>query len=215
MFLQNAFYTLTTPHYRHLSPGLHQRYSATIPHPKHTKLTPRALFQDQQLSKSKSFSSKTKQKKHIQIPLQKCHSFRFQTAESYFQPIKNVHEENLMRNGYVSELGPKYHMRPHKREKHKSKGPLILLKPGGFRDNFHFQENMQSCVQLQYPQPLLPSQSSKPNGVVYADLDMSPTTNKQSVHDSSGLFSNKNQKTKPKTEYATLKFNEVGQEIDV
>lgn len=73
---------------------------------------------------------------------------------------------------------------------------------------------MQSCVQLQYPQPLLPSQSSKPNGVVYADLDMSPPTNKQSVHDSSGYL-NKNQKTKSKTEYATLKFNEVGQEIDV
>lgn len=220
MFLQNAFYTLTTPHYRQYSQGLNQQYSATIPHPKHTKLTPRTLFHDQQLPKSKSFSSKTKQKKHIQIPLQKCHSFRFQTAESYFQPIKNVHEENLMRNGYVSDLGPNYpnsrQLRPHhKRDKHKNRGPLVLLKPGGFRDNLHFQENMQSCVQLQYPQPLLPSQSvaSKPNGVVYADLDMSPPTNKQSVHDSSGSLSNK--KTKPKTEYATLKFNEVGQEIDV
>lgn len=115
-----------------------------------------------------------------------------------------------MRNGYVSDLGPSRHF---KRDKHKSsgggssKGPLVLLKPGR-----HFQEG---CVQLQYPQPVLPSQqsvASKPNGVVYADLDMSPpTTNKQSVHDCSG-----NKKTsKAKTEYATLKFNEVGQEIDV
>lgn len=122
-----------------------------------------------------------------------------------------------MKNGYVSDLGPSYpHSRPHKREKHKSKGPLVLLKPTGFRENLHFQENMQSCVQLQYPQPLLPSQSvaCKPNGVVYADLDMSPPTNKQNVHDTSSAALN-NKKTKTKTEYATLKFNEVGQEIDV
>lgn len=122
-----------------------------------------------------------------------------------------------MRNGYVSDLGPSYpdssrHMRPNKRDKHKSsKGPLVVLKPGGFRDNLQFQENMQSCVQLQYPQPVLP----KPNGVVYADLDMSPPTNKANVHDSSGGTLNNKKTNKTKTEYATLKFNDVGQEIDV
>lgn len=105
-----------------------------------------------------------------------------------------------MRNGYR-----------HKREKHK-KGPLVVLKP---REDLH--------LQLQYPQPVLPLQQqqqqeisvcSKPNGVVYADLDMSPpspaATNKHEC-----VVGSANKKTKAKTEYATLKFNEVGQEIDV
>lgn len=185
------------------------QYSATIPHQKHTKLIPRALFQDQQIAKSKSFSSKSKQKKHFQIPLQKCHSFKFQTAESYFQPIKNVHEENLMRNGYTSN----YTARHQKRDKHKGKGPLVLRQPG----ELHFQENMQSCVQLQYPQPLLasPNPTNKPNGIVYADLDMASGNSKKVTNIQDTSSSNKTQKIKSKTEYATLKFNDVGQEIDV
>lgn len=195
------------------------------------KLIPRALFQDQQLSKSKSFSSRSKQKKHFQIPLQKCHSFKFQTAESYFQPIKNVHEENLMRNGYVSDFGPGYpdrdHSRPHKRDKYKNKGPLVLRRPSDYhhQDSGRFQENL---VQLQYPQPLYCSSRSnnakkdntaadRPNGLVYADLDMpksSNSSNKKSAQTGSSPLTQL-QKTKPKTEYATLNFNEVGKEIDV
>lgn len=193
------------------------QYSATIPHQKHAKLIPKALFQEQ-LSKSKSFSSKSKQKKHhFQIPLQKCHSFKFQTAESYFQPIKNIHEQDLMRNGYVTDYPESsHHVRHHKRDKpkQKTKGPLVLRRPGDYQQNIHFQENMQ----LQYPQPVfgLPLQNTaptKPNGVVYADLDM-PASNKQGSF-SLGSSKPKSQKSKPKTEYATLKFNEVGQEIDV
>lgn len=93
----------------------------------------------------------------------------------------------------------------------------MLRQPGEYPESMHFQGNMQSCVQLQYPQPMLaaPAQnfSSKPNGVVYADLDMPSGNNKKCAQDASA--SSKNQKIKPKTEYATLKFNEVGQEIDV
>ena len=180
---------------------------------------PRTLFQDQQLPKSKSFNTKTKQKKHFQIPLQKCHSFKFQTAESYFQPIKNIHEENLMRNGYVSDLGqsnyPRHHNRPHKREKHK-KGPLVVRRPSDYQENVQFQENVQNSVQLQYPQPLLGrnNTTNKPNGVVYADLDMPKSETKNSPQDGTNSLV-KAQKPKPKTEYATLKFNDIGQEIDV
>lgn len=176
------------------------------------KLIPRSLFQDQQLAKSKSFSSKPKQKKHFQIPLQKCHSFKFQTAESYFQPIKNIHEENLMKNGYISDLGPNYpesNSRSHKRDKQKTKGPLVIKRTS---------DHCQNSVQLQYPQPVLPkgatnTLSSKPNGIVYADLDM-PKTSKKSLQDGNPSLS-RSQKPKPKTEYATLKFNDIGQEIDV
>lgn len=54
---------------------------------------------------------------------------------------------------------------------------------------------------------------AKPNGVVYADLDM--PSNKRSSHDSTSSKSKSIQNSKQKTEYATLKFNEIGQEIDV
>ncbi|KAJ8948367.1 hypothetical protein NQ318_019352 [Aromia moschata] len=216
---KNAFYTLTTPHFKQLNTVIPPQYSATIPHQKHAKLIPKALFQEQ-LPKSKSFSSKAKQKKHnFQIPLQKCHSFKFQTAESYFQPIKNIHEENLMRNGYVTDYPESsYRARHHKRDKpkHKTKGPLVLRRPGDYQENVHFQENMQNSVQLQYPQPMpgVGAATNKPNGVVYADLDMPNSNSKKGAFDSSSSKS-KSQKSKPKTEYATLKFNDVGQEIDV
>ncbi|KAJ8922097.1 hypothetical protein NQ315_004029 [Exocentrus adspersus] len=212
---QNAFYTLTTPHFKQLSTVVPPQYSATIPHQKHAKLIPRALFQEQ-LPKSKSFSSKSKQKKHhFQIPLQKCHSFKFQTAESYFQPIKNIHEENLMRNGYVTDYPESsHHGRRHKRDKpkQKTKGPLVLRRPGDYQENIHFQENIQNSVQLQYPQPILGASlqsaaTNKPNGVVYADLDMPASDNQQSSFDMSSS-KQKPQKTKPKTEYATLKLME-------
>ncbi|KAB0792415.1 hypothetical protein PPYR_14374, partial [Photinus pyralis] len=220
---QNAFYTLTTPHYKHVaSPQIsQQQYAATIPHQKHMKLLPRSLFQDQQISKSKSFSTRTKQKKHFQIPLQKCHSFKFQTAESYFQPIKNVHEENLMRNGYVSDFGPGYndreHGRSHKRDKYKNKGPLVLRRPSEYQENS--SSELHKMVQLQYPQPLYTknkSNTNRPNGIVYADLDM-PKSSNSSSKKGAQVSSPHSQlpKTKPKTEYATLNFNEVGKEIDV
>ncbi|RZC40747.1 hemicentin-1, partial [Asbolus verrucosus] len=212
---QNAFYTLTTPHYKHMSVGLPPQYSATIPHQKHTKLIPRALF-NEQLPKSKSFSSKPKHKKHFQIPLQKCHSFKFQTAESYFQPIKNIHEEDLMKNGYVSDYPESSRGRHHKREKpkQKTKGPLVLRRPNEYHENVQFPENVQNSVQLQYPQPVLGRSMKKPNGVVYADLDMPKTNSKKGSHETSSSQS-KSQKSKPKTEYATLSFNDIGQEIDV
>lgn len=122
-----------------------------------------------------------------------------------------------MRNGYVSDLGPNYpdsrHNRHHK--KHKSKGPLILGRSGKYAGEF--QENVQSCVQLQYPQPTFPSSqtssTNKPNGIVYADLDMPSPTAKKHAQDAGA--SSKTQKIKPKTEYATLKFNDIGKEIDV
>lgn len=182
------------------------------------KLVPRALFQDQQISKSKSFSSRTKNKKHFQIPLQKCHSFKFQTAESYFQPIKNIHEENLMKNGYQSDYGPNYSRDcQNKRERHKTPsrhGPLILRRPSDtekFQENLQFHENVQNSVQLQYPQPLYAHKSSgaKKNGVVYADLDMKTKSDKKRGEQDFKKLQ------KSRTEYATLKFNDVGQEIDV
>ncbi|XP_057661910.1 titin isoform X1 [Diorhabda carinulata] len=219
---KNAFYTLSTPNFKQLNITAPPQYSATIPHQKHTKLIPKALFQEQ-TQKSKSFSSKSKQKKnHFQIPLQKCNSFKFQTAESYFQPIKNIHEENLMRNGYVSDYpeSTNHRSRHHKREKHKqkSKGPLVLRRASDYQENVQFQESINNSVQLQYPQPLLGRQihaigTNKPNGVVYADLDMPP--NKRTAHDSSNSSKTKSQSSKQKTEYATLKFNDIGQEIDV
>ncbi|XP_044766559.1 uncharacterized protein LOC123322654 isoform X3 [Coccinella septempunctata] len=217
---QNAFYTLTAPHHKPSNMDLASHYSATIPHPKHSKLIPRALFQEQQLPKSKSFSSKTKQKKHFQIPLQKCHSFKFQTAESYFQPIKNLHEENLMKNGYISDYADSNRvMRPNnKREKHKQKtnGPLVVMRQSDYQDSLHFQENVHGSVHLQYPQPGLNSplkpQTGRPNGLVYADLDMPKPSKKVS---SNNMSKSKQPKHKPKTEYATLQFNDIGQEIDV
>ncbi|XP_065160558.1 uncharacterized protein nrm isoform X4 [Atheta coriaria] len=227
---KNAFYTLTTPHLKQLTQN-HQQYSATIPHQKHMKLIPRSLFQDPQISKSKSFTSKSKPKKHFQIPLQKCHSFKFQTAESYFQPIKNIHEENLMRNGYISDLGPNYpeshhSSSRHKRDKHhhqKTNGPLLLRHPNDYQENMQFQENVANSVQLQYPQPVITGHGSlpRPNGVVYADLDMPQKANGKKSKDPSGggtgALKSREHKApgKAKTEYATLQFNDVGQEIDV
>ncbi|XP_060519272.1 titin isoform X2 [Cylas formicarius] len=225
---QHAFYTLTASHCK--KPACPPQYSATIPHQKHTKLIPKALFQDQ-LAKSKSFSSKSsKQKRHFQIPLQKCHSFKFQTAESYFQPIKNIHEENLMRNGYLRDYPSSTSLasqrstcsrRKRERPKQKTKGPLVLMRPNDYQENVEFQEKVQSSVLLQYPQPMIAATGRvvvppaiKQNGVVqYADLDM-PSSRKSS-HDSSSTSSSKSKKHKPKTEYATLKFNDIGQEIDV
>lgn len=182
------------------------------------KLIPRSLFHDQQLAKSKSFTAKPKQKKHFQIPLQKCHSFKFQTAESYFQPIKNIHEENFIKNGYVSDLGPNYPEHPsrtHKRDKHKHKSHSAGKKGG------EYQGHCQNTVQLQYPQPVLAKSSTtnsanngKPNGIVYADLDMPKPSKKASMPDGTSSLS-RSQRPKPKTEYATLKFNDVGHEIDV
>lgn len=184
---------------------------------------PRALFQgDHQVPKSKSFSSKNKHnKKHFQIPLQKCHSFRYQTAESYFQPIKNIHEENLLRNGYASDMSPANYRergRHHKREKVKaSKGPLILKRP---EESGATGAHLQSSVMLQYPQPLYGNVAEgRPNGVVYADLDMprgGSSSNKKGGKQQDGSPSAaKLPKSKSKTEYATLNFNEVGKEIDV
>ncbi|XP_017770206.1 PREDICTED: LOW QUALITY PROTEIN: uncharacterized protein LOC108557968 [Nicrophorus vespilloides] len=258
--LQNAFYTLTNPHLKQISGATdlhhHHQYSATIPHQKHIKLIPRSLFQDQQqqqheqqqVNKSKSFSSRSKPKKHFQIPLQKCHSFKFQTAESYFQPIKNIHEENFMRNGYISDLGPNYpetearhhhHLHHHhsnshqhyhssKRDKQKlNGGPLVLRRPGDYHENVQFPDNVSKSVQLQYPQPVLAARNStsssstsaaaagpRPNGIVYADLDMSKQSKKSCKKDGKNTLP-KTQKVKTKTEYATLQFNDVGQEIDV
>nr|XP_022900084.1 uncharacterized protein LOC111413372 isoform X2 [Onthophagus taurus] len=222
---KNAFYTLTTPHYKHVSKSPNFQQYSTIPNPQkhHMKLLPRSLFQDHQqqnISKSKSFSSKSKPKKHFQIPLQKCHSFKFQTAESYFQPIKNIHEENLMRNGYGAgdAMTPSYHSeRNHKKDKHKSsKGPLVVRRPpNDYQENVQFQENMQNSVQLQYPQPVLGRTNT--NGVVYADLDMPKTgnVNKQYNPELSSLGKHQKNTKSSKTEYATLKFNDIGQEIDV
>lgn len=190
------------------------QYSATIPHQKHSKLIPKSLF-NEQLPKSKSFSSKSKHKKHFQIPLQKCHSFKFQTAESYFQPIKNIHEEDLMKNGYVSDYPESSRGggggRHHKREKpkQKTKGPLVLKRTNEYHNQFP-----QNTVQLQYPQPIIAGRN-KPNGVVYADLDMPKANKIKPPHDANSSAPSKVQKSKAKTEYATLTFNDVGQEIDV
>lgn len=219
--MQNPFYTLT-PDIRQLTPqqfASDQQFS-TFPHPRNAaKLVPRALFQEQQqISKSKSFSTRTKNKKHFQIPLQKCHSFKFQTAESYFQPIKNIHEENLMKNGYQSDVG-NYSRDCHtKRDRHKTPsrhGPLILRRPSDqekFQENLQFHENVQNSVRLQYPQPLYAQKSAnnvKKNGVVYADLDMEQKSDKKKIEQDIKKLK------KARTEYATLKFNDVGQEIDV
>lgn len=136
-----------------------------------------------------------------------------------------------MRNGYVSDypasssstssLHHKITAKQHKRDKpkQKTKGPLVLRHPSDYQEQF--PENIQNSVKLQYPQPIIPGRGTnlhhgKQNGVVqYADLDM-PVSRKSS-HESSSSSSSKShsKKQKPKTEYATLRFNEVGQEIDV
>lgn len=220
---QNAFYTLTNSHFKQLDTVAPPQYSATIPHPKHaSKLVPKSLFQEP-LPKAKSFSSKSKPKKnHFQIPLQKCHSFKFQTAESYFQPIKNAHEETLMKNGYMSDYPESsnnhhhhnHHNRHHKRDKHKKpKGPLVVRRT----NDYPFQDNIQKSVQLQYPQPLIGGNMPSVNGVVYADLDISGgNSGRQTGHHVSSTKHKSSNKNGPaSTEYATLQFNEVRQEIDV
>lgn len=70
-------------------------------------------------------------------------------------------------------------------------------------------------MKLQYPQPLYAHKSNsncnqpRKNGVVYADLDMKTKSDKKrNEQDLKKL-------QKSRTEYATLKFNDVGQEIDV
>lgn len=133
-----------------------------------------------------------------------------------------------MRNGYVSDFGPGYpdrdRGRPHKRDKYKNnKGPLVLRRPSEYQANSDsFQENVHNMVQLQYPQPLYcrnvkdSTSNAPPNGLVYADLDMpksSNSNNKKGLQTGSPLT--KLPKSKSKTEYATLNFNEVGKEIDV
>lgn len=123
-----------------------------------------------------------------------------------------------MKNGYVSDYpSDGSRTRHHKREKpkQKTKGPLVVMRPSEYHGGMQFPESVQSSVQLQYPQPVLGSCGKKPNGVVYADLDMPKTNNKKGSHDNSSFLQNKTQKSKPKTEYATLSFNDVGQEIDV
>lgn len=120
--MQNQFYTLT-PNFKHLTSTTstnndQQQYSSnqysnysTMPPNRHLKLFPRTLFGDNnqqqqssltQLNKSKSFSNKQKSKKPFQIPLQKCHSFKFQPTESYFQPIRpSINTDEYTENGHL------------------------------------------------------------------------------------------------------------------
>lgn len=125
-----------------------------------------------------------------------------------------------MKNGYMSDYPESsnhhhHHSRHHKREKHKkSKGPLVLRRP----NDYHFQENIQKSVQLQYPQPLLGGnmlECPSANGVVYADLDMSSSSNRKSGSHPNSSKSKSSKTGAAATEYATLQFNEVRQEIDV
>lgn len=126
-----------------------------------------------------------------------------------------------MKNGYMSDYPESsshhhHHSRHHKREKHKKpKGPLVLRRP----NDYPFQENIQKSVQLQYPQPLIGGnmmECPSVNGVVYADLDMPGNGSRQSGHQVSSSKNKSSNKSGPaSTEYATLQFNEVRQEIDV
>lgn len=126
-----------------------------------------------------------------------------------------------MRNGYASNIGTVYreshhNTYNHKKESHKMKGSFVIRRPNEYQENIQFQENMQNSVQLQYPQPVLARSSvSKANGIVYADLDIAKKSSVNNAFLESNLSLSKSQKTKPKTEYATLKFNDIGQEIDV
>lgn len=130
-----------------------------------------------------------------------------------------------MRNGYQSDYGPNYSRDSNcqiKRDRHKGHSkqmPTILRRSSDtqkYRENVQFHENIQNSVQLQYPQPLYAHNSSnggsltKKNGVVYADLDMNSKSDKKRSTDDFKRSQKAN-----KTEYATLKFNDVGQEIDV
>lgn len=124
-----------------------------------------------------------------------------------------------MKNGYQSDIGPNYSRDCQtKREKHKTPsrhGPLILRRLNDtekFQENLKFHENVQNSVKLQYPQPLYAHKSAnnvKKNGVVYADLDMESKSEKKRTEQDIKKIQ------KARTEYATLKFNDVGQEIDV
>lgn len=138
-----------------------------------------------------------------------------------------------MKNGYQSDYGPNYSRDCHaKKDRHKTPsrhGPLILRRPSDtekFRENLQFHENVQNSVQLQYPQPLYVHKNNsssstllnhngtsnsipRKNGVVYADLDMKTKSDKKRTEQDLKKLQ------KSRTEYATLKFNDVGQEIDV
>lgn len=124
-----------------------------------------------------------------------------------------------MRNGYVSDFQASTPDQANK--KHKHKGQLASRRHNNYHDNAKFPQSVQSSVQLQYPQPVVgrvPA-GNKTNGVVYADLDMPNTASavaKKNYDDVSHQGSTqKSQKSKSKTEYATLQFNDIGQEIDV
>lgn len=124
-----------------------------------------------------------------------------------------------MKNGYQSDVGPNYSRDCHtKKDRHKTPsrhGPLILKRQSDiekFQENLQFHENVQNSVRLQYPQPLYAHKSAstvKKNGVVYADLDMETKSDKKRTDKDIKKLQ------KGRTEYATLKFNDVGQEIDV
>lgn len=130
---------------------MNQQYSVTLPHPKHKKLTSRDL----QLSKSKTFSSKAKHKKTFELHLQNSHSLRFQTQESCFQTINNVAEQNVMNNGQTN----------YQRFKKKKQNVDRSL------GDLQFQENMEHCVQFEYPQLFsAPHRSDWVNGTKYTDV---------------------------------------------
>lgn len=124
-----------------------------------------------------------------------------------------------MKNGYVSDYADSNRVTrsTNKRDKHKQKtnGPLVVMRQNDYQGSLNFQESVQNSVHLQYPQPglnSLRSQSGRPNGIVYADLDMPKASKKVA---SNNVSKPKQKKHKPKTEYATLQFNDIGQEIDV
>lgn len=143
---------------------MNHHYSATLPHLKHPSITCRDL----QLSKSKTLSSKMKQKKHFQIHLQKCQSLRFQTAESCFQATNNGNEQGLQKNEYISNANGEnecyYQRKKYKNER--EEGEL------------RYEEDMKNCVHLQYQQPISSSKrsTSKQNGVAYVDGDINFST---------------------------------------
>lgn len=127
-----------------------------------------------------------------------------------------------MKNGYQSDFSANYSRDCHNknREKHKPPsrhGPLILRRNESKFQDMQFHENVQNSVKLQYPQPLYAQKSSgngvKKNGVVYADLDMESSNSKSDKKKNSEEL--KKMQKAARTEYATLKFNDIGQEIDV
>lgn len=127
---------------------MNQQYSVTLPHPKHTKLVSRDL--------QSTLSSKAKHKKHFQLHLQNCQSLRFQTAESCFQAISSVDEQNL-KNGYTSDVGINDQTcRIDRRLKRKKRN-----KTDRSLGDFRFQGDMENYVQLEYPQLFLTPQRNE------------------------------------------------------